>query len=134
MAGMIVNQMSFKAGKILTLNGVIPSGAKNFCVNIGINEENVALHINPRLNSHGETNKLVLNSKCGGKWQAELREGGFPFYQGQAFKIIIIFTPAGFVVVLSDGSTIRFPNRLGALKYNFFSFVGDVRIKSFEIV
>ncbi|KAM6904478.1 beta-galactoside-binding lectin-like [Xenentodon cancila] len=134
MASLTVNNMSFKAGQTLTVNGVIKSGAKNFSLNIGLNQQNIALHINPRLNSHGDTNKVVMNSFYGGKWQAEVRDGGFPFYQGQQFKIIVIFTPAGFVVVLSDGSTIRFPNRLGELKYNFFTFAGDARIKNFEIV
>lgn len=45
----------------------------------------------------------------------------------------IEFTPAEFLVKLSDGSVIHFPNRVGAEKYTLFNFDGDVRIKSFDI-
>lgn len=47
--------------------------------------------------------------------------------------MIIEFTPAEFLVKLSDGSVIHFPNRVGAEKYAFFNFDGDVRIKAINI-
>lgn len=47
--------------------------------------------------------------------------------------MVIEFTPSEFLVKLSDGSVIHFPNRVGAEKYAFFNFDGDLRIKSIEI-
>lgn len=47
--------------------------------------------------------------------------------------MVIEFTPAKFSVKLTDGSVIDFPNRVGAEKYGFFNFDGDVRIISVEI-
>ncbi|MEQ2164499.1 hypothetical protein GOODEAATRI_007343, partial [Goodea atripinnis] len=47
--------------------------------------------------------------------------------------ITIEFTPAEFVVTLSDGSTIHFTNRMGAEKYSVTSFDGEARIQSIEI-
>lgn len=47
--------------------------------------------------------------------------------------MVIEFTPAEFLVKLSDGSVIHFPNRVGAEKYAFLNFEGDLRIKSVEI-
>ncbi|XP_044036379.1 lectin, galactoside-binding, soluble, 2a [Siniperca chuatsi] len=131
--GMIIKNMSFKVGQTLTVIGVPKPDASNFEVNIGPDEQEITLHINPRFNAHGDENVVVCNSYQGGNWCEEHREGSFPFLQGEEFKIIIEFTPAEFHVTLSDGSSIHFPNRIGAEKYSFISFDGDVRIRSFEI-
>ncbi|XP_041812399.1 beta-galactoside-binding lectin-like [Chelmon rostratus] len=63
------------------------------------------------------------------------------FKVGQTLTIVgvpkpdlaIEFTPTEFQVILSDGSTIHFPNRMGAEKCSFINFDGDVRITSVEI-
>uniref|UniRef100_A0A3Q4APQ4 Galectin n=1 Tax=Mola mola TaxID=94237 RepID=A0A3Q4APQ4_MOLML len=124
--------MSFKVGQTLTVVGVSKPDASDFSVNIG-QDEDITLHINPRFNAHGDENKVVCNSYQGGKWCEEVRAEGFPFHQGQEFKMVIDFTPAEFVVTLSDGSKIHFPNRIGAEKYSVMKFDGDVRITSFGI-
>ncbi|KAF1379373.1 hypothetical protein PFLUV_G00175390 [Perca fluviatilis] len=131
--GMIIKNMSFKVGQTLTIVGVPKSDATNFAVNIGPDEQEIAIHINPRFNAHGDENAVVCNSYQGGNWCEEHREGGFPFHQGEEFKIVIEFTPTEFQVTLSDGSIIHFPNRMGAEKYSFISFDGEVRITSFDI-
>lgn len=48
-------------------------------------------------------------------------------------QLTIEFTPAEFLVKLSDGSVIHFPNRVGAEKYALLNFDGDVRIKGIRI-
>lgn len=45
------------------------------------------MHINPRFNAHGDENTVVCNSYQGGSWCEEHREGGFPFHQGEEFKV-----------------------------------------------
>ncbi|CAG5897664.1 lectin, galactoside-binding, soluble, 2a isoform 2-T2 [Menidia menidia] len=133
MKGMVVKNMSFKVGQTLTVVGVAKPDATNFAVNIGPDEQDIVFHINPRFNAHGDENAVVCNSYEGGSWCEEHREGGFPFQQGEEFKIVIDFTPGEFVATLSDGSTITFPNRLGAEKYSVISFDGEARIKSVEV-
>ncbi|XP_037649340.1 beta-galactoside-binding lectin-like [Sebastes umbrosus] len=133
MKGMIVKNMSFKSGQTLTVVGVPNSDATNFAMNIGPDEKDVTMHINPRFNAHGDENAVVCNSYQSGKWCDEHREGGFPFRQGEEFKIVVQFTPTEFLVTLTDGSAIHFPNRMGAEKYSCISFDGDVRITSFQI-
>ncbi|XP_015253227.1 PREDICTED: beta-galactoside-binding lectin-like [Cyprinodon variegatus] len=133
MKGMIIKNMSFKVGQTLTIVGVAKPDSTNFAVNIGPDEQDVTMHINARFNAHGDENAVVCNSYEGGNWCEEVRDGGFPFQQGEEFKIIIEFTSAGFVVTLSDGSTINFPNRMGAEKYSVISFDGEARIHSVEI-
>ncbi|XP_051243731.1 lectin, galactoside-binding, soluble, 2a [Dicentrarchus labrax] len=131
--GLIIKNMSFKVGQTMTIVGVAKPDASNFAVNVGPDEKEITMHINPRFNAHGDENVVVCNSYQGGNWCEEHREGGFPFQQGEEFKITIEFTPTEFLVTLSDGSTIHFPNRMGEEKYSFINFDGDVRIKSFEI-
>uniref|UniRef100_A0A3P9MTQ6 Galectin n=1 Tax=Poecilia reticulata TaxID=8081 RepID=A0A3P9MTQ6_POERE len=131
--GMIIKDMSFKVGQTLTIVGVAKPDATNFAVNIGPDEQDITMHINPRFNAHGDENAVVCNSYEGGNWCEEVREGGFPFQQGEEFKIVIEFTPAEFVVTLSDGSTIHFANRIGAEKYSVISFEGEARVQSVEI-
>ncbi|GAA6230606.1 beta-galactoside-binding lectin-like [Lates japonicus] len=133
MNGMIIKNMSFKVGQTLTVVGVTKPDASNFAVNIGPSEQEITMHINPRFNAHGDENTVVCNSYQGGSWCEEHREGGFPFAQGEEFKIVIEFTPTEFVVTLSDGSQIHFPNRMGAEKYSFINFDGEARITSLEL-
>lgn len=59
----------------------------SFAVNIGPDEQDITLHINPRFNAHGDKNAVVCNSYEGGNWCEEVREGGFPFQQGEEFKV-----------------------------------------------
>ncbi|XP_029015902.1 lectin, galactoside-binding, soluble, 2a [Betta splendens] len=133
MKGVIIQNMSFKVGQTMTIVGVAKPDAGDFAVNIGPNKEEIVLHINPRFNAHGDENTVVCNSYQGGIWCEEHREGGFPFSQGEEFKIIIEFTPTEFLVTLPDGSNIHFPNRMGAEKYSITNIEGDARLCSFEI-
>ncbi|KAM9843777.1 lectin, galactoside-binding, soluble, 2a isoform 2-T2 [Aulostomus maculatus] len=130
---MMIKNMSLKVGQTLTVVGVPKPEATNFAVNIGPDEQDFTMHINPRFDAHGDQNTVVCNSYQGGKWCEEHREGGFPFSQGEEFTMRITLTPSEFQVSLSDGSVIHFPNRMGAEKYSFISFGGDVRIRSVEI-
>lgn len=59
----------------------------SFCVNIGPSESEFTMHINPRFNAHGDENAVVCNSYQGGSWCEEVRQGGFPFKQGEEFKV-----------------------------------------------
>lgn len=54
---------------------------------MGNSEDDLALHMNPRFDAHGDTRAVVCNSYHGGKWCEEHREGGFPFNQGEKFKV-----------------------------------------------
>uniref|UniRef100_A0A3B4BE61 Galectin n=2 Tax=Periophthalmus magnuspinnatus TaxID=409849 RepID=A0A3B4BE61_9GOBI len=125
--------MSFKVGQTLTLVGTAKADATNFAVNIGPDEKDVTMHINPRFDAHGDQNVVVCNSYQGGVWCAEQRETSFPFTVGGEFKISITFNPAEFLVVLPDGSSFTFPNRMGLEKYSVVNVDGDARITTIEI-
>uniref|UniRef100_A0A673YFE4 Galectin n=1 Tax=Salmo trutta TaxID=8032 RepID=A0A673YFE4_SALTR len=87
MSGVVVKNMSFKLGQTLTITGIPNSEATHFVINVGNSEDDLALHMNPRFDAHGDTRAVVCNSYHGGKWCEEHREGGFPFNQGEEFKV-----------------------------------------------
>nr|XP_046271941.1 beta-galactoside-binding lectin-like isoform X2 [Scatophagus argus] len=128
---MIIKTMSFKVWQTLTIVGVPKAGIPRFSVNIGPDEDDIALHINPRFD--GCSRKVVCNSRQGGKWDKEVHGSSFPFEYEKEFKMIIKFTPAEFQVTLPDGSKIQLPNRFDAGRYSVIKFVEDVCISRVEI-
>ncbi|XP_059382161.1 beta-galactoside-binding lectin-like [Carassius carassius] len=133
MSGVVVQNMSFKTGQTLTITGVPDADSTNFAINIGHSAEDVALHMNPRFDAHGDQRTVVCNSFQDGSWCDEQREDSFPFNQNEEFQIKITFTNEEFLVTLPDGSQIKFPNRHGAEKYKYIHFEGEVRIRGIEI-
>ncbi|CAM4377326.1 unnamed protein product [Leuciscus chuanchicus] len=133
MDGVLVQNMSFKVGQTLTITGVPKADSTNFAINIGHSAEDIALHLNPRFDAHGDQRTIVCNSFQGGSWCEELRESNFPFNQNEDFQIKITFTNEDFLVTFPDGSQIHFPNRHGAEKYKYMHFEGEVRIHGVEI-
>lgn len=59
----------------------------SFALNIGPDDKDITMHINPRFNAHGDENTVVCNSYEGGNWCEEQREGCFPFQLGEEFKV-----------------------------------------------
>ncbi|XP_050962777.1 beta-galactoside-binding lectin isoform X1 [Labeo rohita] len=133
MSGVLVQNMSFKAGQTLALTGVPNADSTNFAINIGHSAEDIALHMNPRFDAHGDQRTVVCNSFQDGNWCEEVREGSFPFNQNEEFQLKITFTNEEFLVTLPDGSQFHFPNCQGAEKYKYMHFEGEVRIRGIEI-
>ncbi|XP_067088722.1 beta-galactoside-binding lectin-like isoform X1 [Osmerus mordax] len=133
MSNVEVRNMSFKVGQTLTITGVPNPEAAKFAINIGHSAEDIALHLNPRFDAEGDERQVVCNSFQAENWCEEIRDGGFPFNQGEEFKISITFTKEEFLVNLTDGSEIHFPNRHGDEKYKFIFFEGEARIQGIEI-
>uniref|UniRef100_A0A8C7Y4Y2 Galectin n=1 Tax=Oryzias sinensis TaxID=183150 RepID=A0A8C7Y4Y2_9TELE len=98
---------------------------RRFAINIGHDADNIALHFNPRFDSGSDVNTIVCNSKSGGSWGEEQREGHFPFARGEESKFYINFTMDQFYIKLPDGRMMDFPNRLGDVKYDYFEVKGD---------
>ncbi|XP_030215757.1 beta-galactoside-binding lectin [Gadus morhua] len=127
MADMLVKNRPLRVGETLTITGIPKTNVQRFVVNISSGVDH-ALHMSVQF--HGA---VIYNSYQGGVWGDEVRHGGFPFKYDKLFKFTISLTLEEFLVVLSDGSEIHFPNRLGASEYKDFSFDEGVLIRSFEI-
>ncbi|XP_072319117.1 beta-galactoside-binding lectin-like [Eucyclogobius newberryi] len=130
---MKVKDMSFKEGQEFKVRVKPKDNCCSFAVNIGHDEENIALHFNPRFEVGGDEHIIVMNSKSGDSWGDEQRDMNFPFCRGEECKFHISFNMERFYIKLPDGSMIDFPNRLGDVKYNHFHVVGDARIVGIKI-
>nr|AAH83310.1 Lectin, galactoside-binding, soluble, 1 (galectin 1)-like 1 [Danio rerio]AAI64225.1 Lgals1l1 protein [Danio rerio] len=133
MPTVLIQNMAFKAGQTLTLTGVPKSESSEFKINIGNSSEDIALHINPRFDAHGDQCIIVCNTFQNDCWCEEHRETNFPFVQGEEFQIKITFTNEEFLVTLPDDSEIHFPNRQGSEKYKYMHFEGQARIQGIEV-
>uniref|UniRef100_A0A673IK72 Galectin n=1 Tax=Sinocyclocheilus rhinocerous TaxID=307959 RepID=A0A673IK72_9TELE len=58
----------------------------SFAINIGHSAEDIALHMNPRFDAHGDQRTIVCNSLQDGNWCEEHREASFPFNQNEEFQ------------------------------------------------
>ncbi|XP_012692868.1 lectin, galactoside-binding, soluble, 2b [Clupea harengus] len=128
----VVKDMSFKAGQELKISGKAKE-ATAFYIEIGHDDDAIALHFNPRFDSHGDCNTIVCNSKQGGAWMDEHRESCFPFQPDEAFKVIITFNNETFYINLPDGTMMHFPNRFGDDKFKYIHFGGDAKMHSIKI-
>uniref|UniRef100_A0A8C5AEB5 Galectin n=1 Tax=Gadus morhua TaxID=8049 RepID=A0A8C5AEB5_GADMO len=110
--------------------GPPPVSSFEFYISSG---DDLALYMDVRFNRYQDMRQVVCNSHQAGRWGAEVHQGGFPFKYNELFKFTITLTCQEFLVLLSDGSEIHFPNRLGATEYKDFSSDKGVLIHSFEI-
>ncbi|KAG7324109.1 hypothetical protein KOW79_012125 [Hemibagrus wyckioides] len=84
-----LNNVLFRAGDRLKVQGRIHLDAKRFQVDLGSGSSELALHFNPRFHD-GDDKKpvLVCNSKWDGIWNQEQRET-HTFQPGSTFKVVV---------------------------------------------
>uniref|UniRef100_A0A3B3RTK8 Galectin n=1 Tax=Paramormyrops kingsleyae TaxID=1676925 RepID=A0A3B3RTK8_9TELE len=117
----------------LTITGVPDLNAKRFTINIGLGEQDYALHFDVRFDHQGDHRTIVLNSKHNGKFNSEKKEKHFFFQETREFKVTITFTHDEFQVKIPDDYPVSFPNSFGEDEFKFIQVHGDLRIKSFNI-
>ncbi|XP_034277420.1 galectin-1-like [Pantherophis guttatus] len=130
MAAELVAHMKIRSGDCIKVKGKIELDAKSFAINLGQNESELVLHFNPRFESYGDVRTIICNSKTCGEWGMEVREAAFPFQQGEEFKLFVCFDAKQITVKMHKGEELKFPNRLEIDTAEYFSIVGDVRIKT----
>ncbi|KAL4647799.1 beta-galactoside-binding lectin-like [Arapaima gigas] len=120
--------LSITAGKELEIIGFPKADARSFSINLGHNDQNLALHFNPRFCHLGDKNIIVFNSLQCGQWGKEKKENIFPFSATNEFKLTISFTSELFKIQLPGGGCVSFPNRFAEDKFKYIKVDGDVRI------
>ncbi|XP_058021789.1 galectin-1-like [Ahaetulla prasina] len=130
MAVQLVAQMKIRSGDCIKVKGTIEVDAKSFAINLGQNESELVLHFNPRFDSQGDIRTIICNSKTCDGWGMEVREAAFPFQQGEEFKLFVCFDAKEIIVKMHKGEELKFPNRLEIDTAEYFSIVGDLRIRT----
>ncbi|XP_067089511.1 beta-galactoside-binding lectin-like [Osmerus mordax] len=135
MQNIVVTNLSFNVGQVLTVTGVPNPNGDRFSINVGHSEKDVALHVDVRFDYYKSCKQVVFNSCHSGNWHKDHQIAkGFPFNYGEKFKVSITFTKEQFSVTLPDESEFYFPNRHGYGKYNFIFFLNKVKIHGIEII
>lgn len=121
-----------KVGDIFTLRGQIPPWSEKFVLNLAtglLPEDDLALHVNPRF---GES-AVVRNSRKGGKWGDEEREGPFPLIAGSAFELSVEVLEGGYRILVDGNHVADFEHRLPVKKVKYLVVEGDVAVDDVHI-
>ncbi|XP_051898800.1 galectin-4-like [Pristis pectinata] len=123
--------LEIKAGGSLEIEGVIKHSADRFSFNLGKDDNNLALHFNPRFDEGDGV--LVTNNRVNGVWQTEQRDFNFPFKKGEKFQLVIKFLGEKFEIVLPDCSKVIFPNRSNMDMFTYFLVQGQINVKLLKL-
>uniref|UniRef100_A0A3B4B0C4 Galectin n=1 Tax=Periophthalmus magnuspinnatus TaxID=409849 RepID=A0A3B4B0C4_9GOBI len=129
-----LKNMEFKAGDKLKIKGLILHDADRFQIDLGYDEEDLALHFNPRFNDELDGTVFVCNSKAAGCWGEEKREiNNTQNRKGQCKNIMVTFSGDMFEVELPDDQEVHFPNREDVDIIKYLRIRGDFKLTSFKI-
>ncbi|XP_063797524.1 galectin-1-like [Pseudophryne corroboree] len=131
-AGVVLTNLNLTPGHCVEIKALIPEDCKGFAINLGKDASNYLIHLNARFLLHGDTNKIVCNSKEGDAWGTEQREDAFPFQQGAETMICFEYQPDKLVVKLSSGEQFSFPVRMPLDSISFLSLEG-ILMKSITV-
>ncbi|XP_063052285.1 galectin-1-like [Engraulis encrasicolus] len=120
-----------RPGDQFKVQGKVASDAERFQIDLGADEDNLALHFNPRFKEDDAA--IVCNSKHESTWGEEERHDN-PFQRGATFKILIKLTDKLFEVELPNGEELTFPNKEGMEVINYIRVKGDFKITSFKLI
>ncbi|XP_014281223.1 tectonin beta-propeller repeat-containing protein [Halyomorpha halys] len=105
-----VLENGFTAGDSITVEGIITETCGRFALNLECeNEDNIALHINPRFDD-GTT--VVRNSMLNGVWGNEEREGCVTFERGTRISVTVSCQKDGFKISFNGMVFTYFEHRI----------------------
>ncbi|OCT66316.1 galectin-4 [Xenopus laevis] len=113
--------------RTVIIKGLVNSNAKTFHISFKVGYTNdIALHINPRLNK----NTLIRNSFINGTWGEEEKEvAKNPFHQGEYFDISIRSGEKQYKVYVNGYHCFNYTNRLTNLQQvDTLEIEGDVKL------
>ncbi|KAK8761584.1 hypothetical protein V5799_027151 [Amblyomma americanum] len=121
-----------KIGDLFTLRGQVSPWAEKFVLNLATGlgpEDDLALHLNPRF---GES-ALVRNTRRGGSWGEEEREGPFPLVPGSAFELTVHALEGGFRISIDGNHVADYGHRIVLKKVKYLVVEGDVVVNDVHI-
>ncbi|CAF87201.1 unnamed protein product [Tetraodon nigroviridis] len=128
-----LKNVRLRTGDQLKIKGFVLKDADRFRINLGSDEENLALHFNPRFSDTTDESVLVFNSRKAGSWGEERKESPNPLHRGRDAKIVLKLAGDVFKVELPDGHKFIFPNRENVDVISYIGIGGDFKLTSFKI-
>ncbi|KAM9708903.1 galectin-3 [Menidia menidia] len=111
---------------LITIIGEPSPGASRFNVDL-IKGSDIVFHFNPRFPEQ----TIVRNSRLGGYWGPEERDGGFPFVEGRRFELKILVEEDMFKVAVDETHLLEYEHRVGGLEeVTLLRVAGDILLDS----
>ncbi|XP_072506704.1 galectin-1-like [Notamacropus eugenii] len=126
----LLDKLNIQPGMCVKIKGNILHNASGFKINLGKDEENIALHFNPRFNFLHGPSITVFSSKKEGVWDMEKRETVFPFRKNMTAEVSITFEGEQFRVRINDDHEVSFPNCLDLKQLDLLAVNGDFNVTS----
>ncbi|XP_065138700.1 uncharacterized protein [Paramisgurnus dabryanus] len=121
-----------KAGMSLFMHGIVASNADWFSINFlsgQSDKDDIAFQLKPQLNS-----KVVMNTRRNGEWEAEEYASINPFKKGEAFELLIFFTPHGYQVHVKGQELCMYKHRMPLDKVTALFIDGGVSVGIFSFM
>jgi len=116
----------FGPGRKLFITGVPDKDVKKIEINLYAGHD-IAFHFNPRFGDK----VIVRNSKLGGTWGNEEREGGkFPFAKDKQFDIVIVSEGDALQVYVDGEHHSAFKNRVPPNAIDGLEILGDLQLQA----
>jgi len=116
---------NFVAGKKLFVTGLVDKDAKKFEINL-YHGNDIAFHFNPRLSDK----VVVRNSKMGGNWGDEEKEGTMPFSKNKQFDMVIHSEGDALQIYVNGEHQCAFRNRISPDQIDGLGVTGDLQLQS----
>ncbi|XP_072557565.1 galectin-9-like isoform X1 [Paramormyrops kingsleyae] len=124
-------QGGLQDGKTITITGKVKENAKRVHVNLQCGswaEADVALHFNPRFDSHPAY--VVLNTYRNSAWGAEERKYEAPFPRGSTFTLTIMVSPDKYKLMANGNHFMEFNHRIPFGQVDTIAVDGGVELAS----
>jgi hypothetical protein len=115
----------FGPGKKLFITGVPDRDAKSLQINLYARDD-IAFHYSVRF----PDKVVVRNSKRGGSWEKEEREGKFPFAKDKQFDIVIVSEHDGLQIYVDGEAHSSFANRIPSNQIDGLGIEGDLQLQA----
>uniref|UniRef100_A0A4W5J916 Galectin n=1 Tax=Hucho hucho TaxID=62062 RepID=A0A4W5J916_9TELE len=119
-----LKHVELRAGDQFKEEGRIMDEVESFQIDLGCDEDNLALHFNPRFNDDTDGTVLVCNSMIADCWGDEKREIHNPLQRDSTFKLMGNM----FEVKMPDGQDFQFPNCEGLDVITYIRIKGDLKL------
>uniref|UniRef100_A0A8C5KUC6 Galectin n=1 Tax=Jaculus jaculus TaxID=51337 RepID=A0A8C5KUC6_JACJA len=121
-------------GMSVYIQGVAKEHMKRFHVNFAVGQDegaDVAFHFNPRFDGW---DKVVFNTKQGGRWGDEEKKRSMPFKKGDHFELVFLVMAEHYKVVVNGNPFYEFGHRLPLQMVTHLQVDGDLELQSINFL
>ncbi|XP_037675976.1 galectin-4 [Choloepus didactylus] len=121
-------------GMSVYIQGVANEHMKRFFVNFTVGQgpdEDIAFHFNPRFDGW---DKVVFNTKQGGRWGSEERKRSMPFRKGAAFELVFMVLAEHYKVMVNGSPFYEYGHRLPLQMVTHLHVDGDLELQSINFI